>query len=201
MGLVAICVLVYLYGLSLSGDATIRFTLDYALIPDRLFNPDAYARFTQTPPWLTLVTSMFLHAGEVHLIVNMIVLVSFGILVERLLGVPKFLLLYFVAGIAGGLLHAFVEPGSRVPVVGASGAISGVLAGAFIADPYQRIILVIVPMPFWVAMGLLVVAHIVFVITGWVPGVAWWAHLGGLAAGSLVYLAFRGPRLRRGPFT
>jgi membrane associated rhomboid family serine protease len=201
MGLVAICVLVFLYSGTLSGDALNQFTLDFALIPYRLHNANLYEQFVHTPAWLTLITSMFLHAGYVHLIVNMIVLVSFGIMVERLLGVPKFLLLYFVAGIAGGLLHTFVEPASRIPVVGASGAISGVLAGAFIADPYQKIILVIIPMPFWLAMGVLVVAHIVFVITGWLPGVAWWAHLGGLTAGALVYLAFRGPRLRPGPFT
>lgn len=196
MGLAAICVLVFLYELTLGQEASIRFTLDYALIPERLVGDYVNERFAHTPPWLTLVTSIFLHGGEIHLLVNMLVLISFGIVLEREIGIVWFLILFFAAGIVGGLLHTVMASGQelRIPVVGASGAISGVLAAAFLSNPRQRIVLVVVPMPFWIAMVVLIAAHIVFIVTDWLPGVAWWAHLGGFAAGAALY-----PLMRRGP--
>ena len=100
-------------------------------------------------------------------------------------------------GVAGGLLHAAIEPNSIVPIVGASGALSGVFATAFLLEPRGRIILVVVPMPYWLGMIVFVVAHAVFVATGWSPGIAWLAHVGGLLGG-FAATAVLAPRLLRG---
>ncbi len=200
--LVGLCVLVFLYQLTLSGLENGRFIYQTGLIPIRLLGDANLPPALDTiPAWATTVTSMFVHSGVVHIIVNMIVLVSFGTLVEAMLGRMRYLVLYFVAGIAGGLLHSALMPTSEAPVIGASGAISGVLAAAFLAAPKMRILLIIVPMPFWVAIVLILGAHAVAIVTDWEPGIAWWAHLGGFAAGAIVFLLFRPPRRRADPFT
>lgn len=202
IGLVGACVLIFVYQLTLSGLENGRFIYQTGLIPIRLLGDANLPPSLDTvPAWATLLTSMFVHSGLVHLIVNMIVLVSFGTLVERLLGWPRYLILYFLSGIAGGLLHAVVMPTSEVPVIGASGAISGVLAAAFIVAPKMRILLFIVPMPFWVAIAVILAAHVIAIVTNWEPGIAWWAHLGGFAAGAVLFLALRPRQRRPDPFT
>lgn len=202
LGIVAACVVVFLYQMSLSGLENGRFIYQTGLIPVRLLGGANLPPSLDTvPAWATLVTSMFVHSGLIHLIVNMIVLVSFGTLVERIVGWPRYLVLYFVSGIAGGLLHAVVLPNSEAPVIGASGAISGVLAAAFLMAPKMRILLFVIPMPFWVAIVLILAVHVGAIVTGWEPGIAWWAHLGGFAAGAIVFLLMRPSRRRPDPFT
>jgi membrane associated rhomboid family serine protease len=202
LALIAACVVVFVYQESLSAVENGRFIYETGLIPVRLLGTAHLpASLATVPAPATLLTSMFVHSGFVHILVNMVVLFSFGILVERLFGWPRFLILYFVSGVASGLVHTLFMPGSEVPVIGASGAISGVLAAAFLAAPRLRIILFVIPMPFYVAMAILVAAHILFIVTGWLPGIAWWAHLGGLATGGALYLVLRPPRRRPRPFT
>ena len=200
--LVGICVLVFLYQMTLPALEEYRFLLKTGLIPRRLLtSADLPAPLDIIPASATLVTSMFVHSGVAHIIVNMIVLVSFGTLVEAMLGRPRYLIIYFLSGIAGGLVHAFVMPTSETPVIGASGAISGVMAAAFLAAPKMRILLFIVPMPFYIAIALILGAHAVAIVIDWEPGIAWWAHLGGFAAGALLFVLLR-PRTRRAdPFT
>jgi membrane associated rhomboid family serine protease len=144
------------------------------------------------PIALTLVTSMFLHGGVVHLVGNMLFLLVFGRNVERALGGLPFLIFYLVCGVAAGLVHVFVAPYSAVPCVGASGAISGVIGAYVFLFP-------VVWMKVWV---LLDVIHLpaVLVVGAWVmfqiadtyvaiktgetgSGVIYWAHVGGFAAG------------------
>jgi membrane associated rhomboid family serine protease len=141
------------------------------------------------PVWLTLVTSMFLHAGWMHLIGNMLYLWIFGNNIEDAMGHGKFTLFYFACGIAAGLTMVLVDPSSRTPVVGASGAISGVLAAYMLLFPRARVRVWLVVYPVWI--------RAVWVVGVWFllqllnaaatpasePGTAWWAHVGGFAAG------------------
>ena len=191
------CVAVFLYQMSLSGDDYVRFLVRHALIPRLLLgDPISTAGYSLLPAPLTLVTSMFVHSDTAHLVVNMIVLISFGAIVERALGSWRLAAIYLAAGVAGGLLHAAIEPNSTIPVVGASGALSGVFATAFLLEPKGRIFLLFIPMPYWLGMIVFVVAHGVFVATGWVPEIAWLAHVGGLLGGFAV-TAVLAPKLLR----
>jgi membrane associated rhomboid family serine protease len=127
-------------------------------------------------PW-TLLTSMFIHNGIWHILANMITLYFFGSYLNRLLGTGRFLIVYLAGGIAAGLV--FILFTSYEVAVGASGAIfalGGVLA---VMRPKLRVVVfpIPVPMPLWVAIiG-------IFVVFSFLPGVAWQAHLGGLAIG------------------
>ncbi|HSK47119.1 MAG TPA: rhomboid family intramembrane serine protease [Coriobacteriia bacterium] len=152
-------------------------------------------------PWspdqlVTLVTSALLHAGWVHLAGNVLYLVVFGPTVELRLGRLSFLALYALSGACGALLHAFVHPTSAVPLVGASGAIAGILGAALVLAPHARtttIIPVIVfievaslPVAFVIAMwfALQVASALAPVAQGGASTVAWYAHIGGFAVGT-----------------
>ena len=197
LALLGACVAVFVYATTLSGEDYTRFLVRYALIPRLLLgDPISTAGYSPLPAPVTLVTSMFVHGDTAHLVLNMIVLISFGAIVERALGAGRLAAIWLVAGIAGGLLHAAIEPNSLVPVVGASGALSGVFATAFLLDPRGRIFLVFIPMPYWLGMIVFVAAHAVFVATGWSPGIAWLAHVGGLLGG-FAATAVLAPKLLR----
>lgn len=191
------CVAVFLYQTTLSGPDFTQFLVRYALIPRLLLGePVDTTGYSPLPAPVTLVTSLFVHSDTAHLVLNMIVLISFGAIVERALGSWRMAVIYFTAGIAGGLLHAAIEPNSLVPVVGASGALSGVFATAFLLEPRGRIFLLFIPMPYWLGMIVFVVAHAAFIATGWSPGIAWLAHVGGLLGGFAV-TAVLAPKLLR----
>ena len=163
------------------------------------------------PAWsagLPLVSSMFLHGGWLHLLGDMWYLSIFGDNVEDRLGHVGFLLFYLASGIAGGILHVVVHPGSRIPTVGASGAIAGVLGGYLVAHPGARVI-TLVPFPLFqvlalpavLVLGLWILTQVFSgaVALSWTGerdgGVAWWGHIGGFVFGGLtMLLAGRGRR-------
>ena len=142
-------------------------------------------------PW-TLVTNLFIHANVWHIIANMITLYFFGSFLLRLIGVKRFLIVYFGGGILGNLLFILIEPSSLSIVIGASGAIFA-LAGALTAiRPQLRVFIfpIPAPLPIWVAViG-------IFVILSFLPNIAWQAHLGGLVLGLVAGYVFR----RRGRY-
>jgi membrane associated rhomboid family serine protease len=152
------------------------------------------ARFTRDPAadWPTVFSAMFMHGGWLHLGGNMLYLWIFGDNVEDVFGPVKFLLFYLVCGIAATFAQYYVMPGSRIPNVGASGAIAGVLGGYLILFPRSRVrVLVynqIVSMPalavlgFWIVLQLLSYAGTLGQ-TQDVGGVAFMAHIGGFVAG------------------
>lgn len=143
----------------------------------------------------TIFTSMFLHAGLLHLVGNMLFLLVFGPGIETALGGPRYALYYLSWGVAAALTHIFVAPHSQIPVLGASGAIGGVLGAYFLLFPGNRIE-IFVPIlafltfeaPAWVLLGLWFVYQIA------VPqqGVANWAHVGGFLAGMVTVLVMGG---------
>lgn len=146
------------------------------------------------PVWLTPITSAFLHAGLFHLAMNMLVLVSVGRLVEMALGTGRYVLLY-AAGIAGAAaMHYAIDPVSTTPVIGASGAISAVLAAYFLLFS-RRKPQALGPVPpvavqiIWLAaawIGINLLSQFAFAGTAF--GIAIWAHIGGFAAGLLLAL-------------
>jgi membrane associated rhomboid family serine protease len=141
-------------------------------------------------PYLwTLVTSMFMHGGLLHIAINMWMLYMFGSYVVMLVGQRKFLLVYFVGGITGGLLVIALTP---TAAVGASGAIFALGALLAVMMPKMRVIMfpLFIPVPLWGAILFGLIA------TSFIPGVAWQAHLGGAIAGLAFGLYFRRKRPR-----
>lgn len=146
----------------------------------------------------TLVTHMFLHGGWMHLAGNMLFLWIFGDNLEDLMGPVKFLMFYVLAGLAAAGLQILADPSSQIPMVGASGAIAGVLGGYLLMFPRARvdilIILIIIfkvfPVPAWLMLGLWFAVQVFSGVT--TPsdsgGVAYWAHAGGFVAGLLLCL-------------
>src|SRR5437870_3551832 len=129
IAIMAVNVLVFLFEVSLPDPDREAFLIAFAVIPARLFTPPIFA------DWYTLITAQFLHGGLLHLGSNMLALFIFGDNVEDRLGHVRFLLFYPLCGVAGSLLHVFVDPTSPVPALGASGAIAGVLGGYMVLFP------------------------------------------------------------------
>jgi membrane associated rhomboid family serine protease len=178
----------------------------FGFMPARLFDP---ARF-HFAPWeagLTLVTSLFLHGGFVHLVGNMIYLWVFGDAVEDVLGHLRYFLFFLACGAIGSLTHALLFPQSLIPSIGASGSIAGVLGAFFVLRPKARILTLFPLVVYWAmaelrAMIFLPVWFAMQFFNGFlslgsahgtqeVAGIAWWAHIGGFLFGALVGLAFR----------
>lgn len=204
-GLLAVNVFVFFLELMM-GPYLERFFMTWGLVPYYFTHPDRY-------PWapLTLFTSMFLHGGWSHLIGNMLYLWIFGDNVEDALGHLGYLLFYLAAGTVAGLAQVFVAPASRVPCVGASGAIAGVLAVYLVLYPASPI-RVLVPgfyfmriarvpallvLGFWFVLQLFNGFLSLGVATAITGGVAWFAHIGGFLAGLAVGLLARTIRASR----
>jgi len=164
--------------------------------------------FAWFPGWATMFTSMFVHGGWLHLLFNLWFLWIFGDDVEGAMTRPRFLLFYLVCGLAATATQVLVAPASDVPLIGASGAIAGVLGGYLVLFPRARV-LTVVPLlivwpvfevPAWI---LLLVWFAIQVLSGWrswgtgEAGVAFFAHVGGFVAGMLLVLVLARPRPRR----
>jgi membrane associated rhomboid family serine protease len=187
--------------------------MEFGLVPCRLTGgclvPD------ESPsPLLTVFTSMFLHGGLFHVGGNMLYLWIFGDNVEDTLGHGRFLLLYVVAGTAAAFAQAYLNPASRVPMIGASGAVSGVLGAYLLLFPYATVLTLVtfgffirfvhipamIVLGFWVLLQLLN-GYITFSAPsfgrGESGGVAWFAHIGGFLAGMLLLFLLRPRRNTR----
>src|ERR1700745_1786865 len=144
-------------------------------------------------PWATVLTSMFLHGGWFHLLGNMLYLWIFGNNVEDVLGRGRYLILYLSCGIAAALAQAFANPASHIPMVGASGAIAGVLGAYLLLHPGANvrvfvwivIFFRIVNVPAWAMLGLWFAMQLAsgLSVAAGTPGVAFWAHIGGFFTG------------------
>ena len=148
-------------------------------------------------PWLTIVTSMFLHGGFWHLFGNMIYLWIFGDNVEDSMGHWRFALFYLLCGTVAGLTHAAVESASQIPTIGASGAVSGVLGAYLMLHPRRGVWLLVFFMPLrfpaWGVLGVWIGYQVINALTAGPAGggVAWYAHIGGFAAGALLVVPMR----------
>ena len=194
-------VFAYTVHLAMAGRAG-PFLAAHALVPRQLF-----AEWDRAAPWLTFLTYQFLHAGLGHLVGNCWFLWVFGRNVEDRLGPARFLGLYLLSGVAAAAVQVAVSGDSPLPMMGASGAISGVLGAYLVLFPGAWIytlvpwIVPILPVPAFVFLALWFVAQAFngfgALLGGASGGVAWWAHVGGFLAGiGLLVLA---PRARAGP--
>lgn len=185
-------VLVWLYEVLLPAPALNQFLASLALIPLRITQaPDAGAIFS-------LFSSMFMHAGWLHIIGNMLYLWIFGDNVEDRLGHVLFLLFYLAGGVLAALAQVAFAPGSQVPILGASGAIAAVLGAYLVLFPHQRVRNLIiffgfirtVELPAILVLGLWFALQILSGITAIATtasgGTAWFAHIGGFIFGLLV---------------
>ena len=214
MALVAANALSWIYVQGLGGEPVLSASLcELGLIPAELlgnvstgtrvdFGRGLSCVLQDTTGWYTMLSSMFLHGGWVHLLSNMWFLWIFGNNVEDSMGHARFLLFYITCGLAASILQVFFEPTSQLPMVGASGAIGGVMGAYVLLYPRVRvhmlIILGIFPLTFavpayfmlgyWFLLQLLGGAASLDATGG---GVAFWAHVGGFAAGMFLISAFR----------
>jgi membrane associated rhomboid family serine protease len=162
------------------------------------FNPASFGNLSVIP---TLITSMFFHGDLLHLFGNMVFLLVFGSRVENQLERSNFSAFYLMAGISAALAQMLMEPYSSAPLIGASGAISGVLGAFFICNPAARITLVLDPaliyflrrltirLPAWVFLPMWLFLQISLGLKPQASNVAFWAHIGGFLAGAVVAIS------------
>jgi len=199
VSLIALNALAFFYQLSL-GDAVNEFVLYFGLVP---------AAFS----WVTVMTSMFLHGGFLHFGGNMLYLWIFGDNVEDRMGHGRFLVFYLLCGVAAALAQTALNPDSVVPMVGASGAIAGVMGAYFVLYPHSRIVTLVpifvfiqimeIPAIFflgiWFLMQFLSGVGSIATAVGGEPagGIAFWAHVAGFLAGVSSVIVFRRPERQK----
>ena len=197
--IIAANIAVYLYQLSLGPQVEI-FIVTYALIPARYTATEIAVHFTTSQQLAAVFSFMFLHGGLWHLLGNMWSLYIFGDNVEDRLGHVRYLAFYILCGLVSGLSHLVLNWHSRIPTLGASGAIAGVMGAYFLLYPKSRI-LTLIPIffiPWFVEIPAFFFIGIWFVIqflnAAGTPthgaGVAWWAHIGGFVCGIFLIKAF-----------
>jgi membrane associated rhomboid family serine protease len=200
----AACVMVYLVQLSFGTQGGEALVYQFGMIPVRLFGGrDLTPELAVVPAWTTLFSSMFMHGGLLHLGGNMLFLWIFGDNVEDSMGHVRFLLFYLLCGLAAAMTHALLNPESAIPMIGASGAISGVLGAYFLLHPMAtvRVLIIIivfvtivhVPAFFVIGLWFLMQLLSAFATIAGGPGVAFWAHVGGFIAGTTLVYFFKEP--------
>ncbi|MCL4765655.1 MAG: rhomboid family intramembrane serine protease [Hyphomicrobiaceae bacterium] len=153
------------------------------------------------PERLTLLSYMFFHGDILHLGVNMLFLWVFGDNVEDALGHVRFLFFYLACGVVAGLTHALMLPSSQLPLIGASGAVAGVIAAYLMLHPRVRVwVLVLRFIPIRItaafALGAWIISQFIMVLLPQAGPIAWWAHIGGLVAGAILVVVMRRPGVR-----
>lgn len=190
-GLMALNIAVFLYGLAIitTDQALNQFYYDYAMIP---------ARISQGENYISLLTSIFMHAGFMHLAGNMLFLWIFGDNLEDAMGHVPFLAFYLICGIGADIAQFAFDAGSNVPTVGASGAIAGLMGGYLLLYPKAKvdififllIFIRIIPVPAWLMLGVWFGLQVMNGVSADMSGggVAYWAHAGGFVVGFILTL-------------
>lgn len=198
---ILLCGLVYLWQLTLPAYAEEAFVRSWGLVPRRVM-------YGNDPSgWVTLLTSMFMHGGVMHLIGNLWFLYIFGDNVEDNMGSGRFVVFYLLSGAAAAASQVYLDPSSTVPMIGASGAIAGVLAAYLVLFPRARVVTLIpififiqwaeIPAVVFIALwfALQIFSGVGVLAQGGGAGVAYWAHIGGFVAGLVLVMLLRKPRL------
>jgi membrane associated rhomboid family serine protease len=200
--LIVACVLVFLWQQFLAPDAQQRLVYSFGVIPATLLGSQTLPpELALIPNWATLFTSMFLHGGWMHLIGNMLYLWIFGNNIEDVMGHKRFIVFYLTCGLAAALAQALPDAASSIPMIGASGAISGVLGAYLLLYPRARV-LVLIPLgiftrilylPAMAVLGFWFVLQIIYslITANDQGGVAWGAHIGGFVAGMALIPFFK----------
>ena len=196
--LIVINIMVFIFQTML-GSYQEQFVYQFALIPNEVTS------FSSLDSIFDIFTSMFMHAGLAHIGGNMLYLWIFGDNVEDRLGSGKYLFFYILGGVIASAAHILTNPTSRIPTVGASGAIAAVLGAYLVLFPSQKV-LTLIPFGFWLRMTMVpafVVLGLWFLLQFFsgvlslggpdVGGVAFWAHIGGFISGVIFGLLFKKP--------
>ncbi len=200
--IIAVNIFVFTYQLTLGARGTESFIYRTAAIPYEIMNLIDIRPRSVVPPPLTLFTAMFVHGGILHLAGNMLFLWIFGDNIEDALGHVKFILFYLGSGVVASMAHISMEPSSTLPMIGASGAIAGVLGAYFLLFPRAKVLTLvflvffinIVRLPAVIFLGLWFLFQILSSGSG--GGIAWYAHIGGFVAGAAAIMILR-PKKRR----
>ena len=196
MAIIILNVLIFLYTGPFGSEYILASAqANFGLIPRELFHPETATGFVAEP--LTLVSYLFFHGSWMHLIGNMLFMWVFADNIEDAYGYLGFAIFFILSGVVGGLTHVLMMPNSPNPLIGASGAVSGVIAAYLVLYPRARIwVLPFFPVP--------IPLPAILVLSGWFllqiyhvaaakPGedIAWWAHIGGFAFGLVITLILR----------
>jgi membrane associated rhomboid family serine protease len=208
--IIVVCTLVFAYQQTKPDDLSLGsrqgFACEYGLVADNLTHGagqpvDGCDELNQRHPRaLALLTSLFLHADWLHLGFNMLFLWVFGNNIEERLGRIRFLPFYLLCGVVASLAQVLVDPGSEVPLIGASGAISGILGAYLVLYPRVRVWTVVLPLvflpfklPAWLWLGFYLALQLLYLggdATAGGGGVAYMAHIGGFVAGAVLIRPF-----------
>jgi membrane associated rhomboid family serine protease len=196
MAIIALNVLIFLYTGPLGSNIVLASAEgNFGLIPAQLLHPLSTGDPIAEP--FTLLTYLFLHGGWMHLIGNMLFMWVFADNIEDAYGYVGFTIFFLLCGVGGGLTHVFMMPNSVSPLIGASGAVSGIIAAYLVLYPRARIWIlpffpVPIPLPAIVVLGgwfLLQVYHVAAALPD--EDIAWWAHIGGFIFGLIITLILR----------
>ena len=200
LSLVVVNIAAFFYELSLGAEGTGRFLAAFALVPRRLFSPETMAPGL-IPAAATVITSMFLHGGAVHLGGNMLYLWIFGNNIEDAMGRVRFIVFYLLCGSLASFGHAYMHSSSLTPLIGASGAVSGVLGAYVMLYPRARVVTLVlvgfyartVEVPALLVLGLWIVLQFLNAVLAGASagGVAWYAHIAGFVAGGALIGLFK----------
>jgi membrane associated rhomboid family serine protease len=199
--LIAVCIAAFLYQVTLPERQQELFILTYGLVSGDLDGSQG-----RPSALITVFTSMFMHGGWMHMLGNMLYLYIFGDNIEASLGSRRYLVFYLLCGIAAAFSQFIVAPNSMIPMVGASGAISGVMGAYMMLHPRSNIKVLV-----WIIIYISVWNIPAFIVLGfWIggqflssmnvnpgePGVAFMAHIGGFIAGAILVFFFKKPSVR-----
>lgn len=194
ISLIALNILVYIYEWTLDPEALRLAIRNFGIVPYHLTHIAYDLEASSIPRLLTLITSTFLHGGIIHLGFNMLFFWIFGNNIEDVLGHFKFILFYFASGSIAGLSQSFIIPYSTIPIIGASGAVAGILGAYLLLYPRARILTLfwffffirIVRVPTIIFLGFWFFIQVLSAGTG--GNVAWYSHIGGFIAGLVMIL-------------
>ena len=199
IALIAINIVVFFYEVSL-GPRAEAMIFRHGAIPFNLIYGIERGQ-SPIPIVLSLFTSMFLHGGFMHVAGNMLYLWIFGNNIEDVMGHLRFIFFYFICGVAAVYSHALIDSASQVPMIGASGAVSGVLGAYLLLFPHAKVLTLvpifffiqIIRVPAVIVLGLWIVVQFVngFFGIGQIGGVAWFAHIGGFLVGMVLIYPFK----------
>jgi membrane associated rhomboid family serine protease len=192
---------VFLYEMTLGSTGGELFLSSYALVPARLFSPAVLNNDGSLPVAATIVTSMFLHGGIPHIAGNMLYLWIFGNNVEDAMGRLRFMLFYVLCGMVAAMTHALANTSSVIPMIGASGAVSGVLGAYALLYPRARVVTLVffgfyirtieIPALFVLGSWFLIQFLSALSTSSSGGGIAWYAHVGGFVAGMALIGLFK----------
>ena len=208
--LILVNVTVFIYEFSVEPSQQLDFFSVYGLIPAKLYMIGHQPVDVFTGLLRSLITSMFLHGGFIHLLGNMWYLWIFGDNVEDRMGSVRFLFFYLLCGTLASMVHILFNLSSEVPSIGASGAVAGVLGAYLVSYPFARVLTLlpfffiwVVELPAILVLGSWFVVQIfngtasIDASSGVMGGIAWWAHVGGFLSGMLLIASFARRPVRR----